>query len=292
VNRFTTVRYDLHQHLWPAPFLAALRARTAAPRLDGWVLELADAAFAIEPDAHDPEQRAATGPDVIAIGVSAALGVDRLPTPEAAELAAAWHEGALALGDPFAVWATGRDADALHAALDQGAIGLELAADALVAPDAFDTLAPLLETLGDRPLFVHPGPSADPDRDGWWTPVVGYVSQLHAAWWAWADGGRERFPQVPVLFAALGGLGPLHGERFRARGGHGGPVDPLTFVETSTYGTQAVDATVRVLGIDVICRGSDLPYAAPAPLAFDAAALHAIDSANPHRLLTPLEVPA
>jgi CheY-like chemotaxis protein len=25
------------------------------------------------------------------------------------------------------------------------------------------------------------------------------VTQLHAAWWAWADGGRERFPQLPVL---------------------------------------------------------------------------------------------
>ena len=185
-----------------------------------------DAAFAIDPAAHDPERRAAAGPDVIAIGVSAALGIDRLPAAEAAELAAAWHEGAFALGGPFAVWATGRDPDALRAALDQGAIGLELAADALVAPDAFDTLAPLLQTLGDRPLFVHPGPSADPGRDGWWTPVVGYVSQLHAAWWAWADGGRERFPQLPVLFAALAGLGPLHGERYRARGGRSGPDGP------------------------------------------------------------------
>ncbi len=284
--------HDLHQHLWPAPFLAALRARTVPPRLEGWVLELADGAFAVDPETHDPERRAADGPGVIGIAVSAALGIDRLPADEAAELAAAWHEGALALGGPFAVWATGRDPEALRVALDQGAIGLELAADALLAPDAFDTLAPLLATLGDRPLFVHPGPSADAGRAGWWAPVVDYVSQLHAAWWAWADGGRARFPELPVVFAALAGLGPLHGERFRARGGSSLPVDPLTFVETSSYGTQAVDAVVRVLGMDVVCRGSDLPYAAPARLDFDASALHLIDTVNPRRLLTPKEVPA
>lgn len=282
---------DLHQHLWPSPFLAALRARRRPPRLDGWILELTDGTYAIDPAGHDPERRAAAGPDVIGIAVSAALGIDRLPAAEAAELADAFNEGALALGGPYAVWATGRDPDALRDALDRGALGLELAADALIAPHAFDELAPLFETLGDRPVLVHPGPFADPTRKDWWAPVVGYVSQLHAAWWAWADGGRERFPHLPVLFAALAGLGPLHGERFRARGGHATPVDPLTFVETSTYGTQAVDAVVRVLGIDVVCRGSDLPYATAAPLDFDAAALHAIDSANPRRLLTPKEVP-
>ena len=52
-----------------------------------------------------------------------------------------------------------------------------------------------------------------------------YVAQLHAAWWAWADGGRERFPELPVCFAALAGLGPLHGERQRARGGRDHAVD-------------------------------------------------------------------
>jgi 2-keto-3-deoxy-L-rhamnonate aldolase RhmA len=56
-------------------------------------------------------------------------------------------------------------------------------------------------------------------------------------------------------------------------------------VETSSYGTQAVDAIIRVLGIDVVCHGSDLPYAAPARLALGDAALHAIRSVNPGRLL-------
>ena len=112
-----------------------------------------------------------------------------------------------------------------------------------------------------------------------------YVAQLHAAWWAWADGGRERFSDLPVCFAALAGLGPLHGERHRARGGQGAPVDPLTFVETSSYGTQAVDAVIRALGIDVVCHGSDRPYAVPGFPALGDAAVHAIRNVNPSRLL-------
>ncbi len=285
---------DVHQHLWPAPFLAALRARSEPPCMDGWVLHLAGESFVIDPADHDPDTRAAEGHDLIAIAASAALGIDRLPETEAAALAAAWHEGALALGLPFRVWATGRDPVALKEALDAGAVGLELAADLLSAPGSFERLAPLLETLGDRPLLVHPGPFSGAPRLDWWAPVVPYVSQLHAAWWAWADGGRARFPDLPVCFGALAGLGPLHGERFRARGGHTSPVDPLTFVETSTYGTQAVDAVIRVLGIDVVCHGSDRPYATPAPLIIDEAAAHAIGSSNPDRLFAGVleEVPA
>jgi hypothetical protein len=111
------------------------------------------------------------------------------------------------------------------------------------------------------------------------------VSQLHGAWWAWKDKGRERFPDLRVCFVALAGLGPLHGERHRARGGRGSIVDPLTFVETSSYGSQAVDAVVRVLGVDVVCHGSDRPYAPPPRLGFGAAALQALESVNPGRLL-------
>jgi hypothetical protein len=40
-----------------------------------------------------------------------------------------------------------------------------------------------------------------------------------------------------------------------------------------------------VLGVDVVCHGSDRPYADPAELALDDAALHAIRVANPGRLL-------
>ena len=300
---------DLHQHLWPAPFLAALRARRTPPRLDGWELHLPDEPpYAIDPAHHDPVARAAQaaedGAELVLVAPSAALGLERLPAGESAALAAAWLDGALALPVPFRAWAMAgtRDPDpgALEAALDAGAVGLELAADALAAPGGLDRLAPLLEVLerAGRPLLVHPGPAgadAGAGRPRWWGPVVPYVAQLHAAWWTWADGGRERYPRLPVCFAALAGLGPLHGERRRARGGgDGGTIDTLAFVETSSYGVQAVDAIVRVLGIDVVCHGSDRPYSAPAALGLGAAASHAIRTANPGRLLAhiPQEVPA
>jgi hypothetical protein len=285
---------DLHQHLWPAPFLAALRARRQPPRVDGWTLELpGDEPYAVDPAAHDVGARAAAATErLIGVAPSSALGLDRLAAAESAELAAAWHDGALALPAPFRAWAMAGTAEpdpgALDAALDAGALGLELAADVLAAPDGLERIAPLLEVVeaADRAVLVHPGPAAAPGRPGWWVPVVPYVAQMHAAWWAWADGGRERFPRLRVCFAALAGLGPLHGERMRARGGpRDGTVDPLTFVETSSYGTQAADAVLRVLGIDVICHGSDLPYAAPPRLALGDAALHAIHTTNPARLL-------
>jgi 6-methylsalicylate decarboxylase len=298
---------DLHQHLWPPAFLEALRARHSGPRLDGWELHLAgEGSYAVDPAEHDPEARAALstaqGDDLVCVGPSAALGLDRLPPSQADELAAAWLDGALELPAPFRPWAMAGiqepDPAALRDALDRGAIGLELGADALAAPDGIDRLAPLLAVLdaAHAPLLVHPGPVSGLHaltRPAWWAPVVPYVAQLHAAWWAWGDGGRARFPTVSICFAALAGLGPLHGERHRARGGAGRAVDPLTFVETSSYGTLAIDAVIRVLGIDVVCHGTDQPYAQAAPPSLGDAALNAITTRNPGRLLArhPQEVP-
>jgi hypothetical protein len=296
VNRFSIVQLDVHQHLWPASFVAALRARRTPPRLDDWDLHLPGGrTYAVDPAHHDVRVRAAQavadGDTIVCVAPSAALGLDRVPHEEAEELAAAWLEGALALPAPFRAYAMPTTPSALEDALAAGAVGLELGADLLAEAGGLERLAPLLAILdaAERPLFVHPGPAGAedaPGRPGWWAPVVPYVAQLNGAWWAWAEEGRERFPRLPVCFAALAGLGPLQGERQRSRGGAAGTVDPLTFVETSTYGTQAVDAIVRVLGIDVVCRGSDRPYAVYVPPALGSeAALHAIHSANPGRLL-------
>jgi hypothetical protein len=290
------VQIDVHQHLWPALFVAALRGRRRPPRLDGWILHLpGQPPYRVDPSHHDVEARAARaatdGDTLVCIAPSAVLGINRLPPAEADELAAAWLAGALELPAPFRAFAMPTTASALEDALGTGAIGLEVGADLLAARGGLDRLAPLLTVLeaAERPLLVHPGPAGSEDasgRPGWWAPVVPYVAQLNAAWWAWADGGRQRFPRLPVCFAALAGLGPLHGERQRARGGRAGRVDNLTFVETSTYGTLAVDAVVRVLGIDVVCRGSDRPYAEPGqPRLGSEAALNAIGSTNPGRLL-------
>jgi hypothetical protein len=298
------MRTDVHQHLWPPAFLAALRARRRPPRLVGWELELpGERPWVLDPRDHDVAERAALaaadGDECVVVAPSAALGLDRLPAPEAGELAAAWLDGALALPPPFRCWAAPSEPAALRAALGHGAVGLEAAADVMAAEDGLDRLAPLLDVLEERgaALLVHPGPAggaAGPGRPPWWAPVVAYVGQLHAAWWAWVAQGRARWPGLRVCFAALAGLAPLHAERHRSRGGEPLAVDPLTFVETSSYGARAIDAVGRALGIDVMCHGSDRPYAPSRPPDLGGAALHAIRVANPARLLSgdPLEVAA
>ena len=72
------------------------------------------------------------------------------------------------------------------------------------------------------------------------------------------------------------------------------------FVDTSSYGRQAVDHLTRALGIDPVVLGSDRPYAQPIDQPngqsweFDLgdAARHAISVNNPRRLLGLLEGPA
>ena len=76
----------------------------------------------------------------------------------------------------------------------------------------------------------------------------------------------------------------------RARTGGRNVVDGDVFLEISSYGTKAVDATIRVLGVDPLVNGSDRPYAEPPELELGAAALQALRGANPMRLLYGREV--
>ncbi|MEV0230541.1 amidohydrolase [Nonomuraea sp. NPDC050786] len=274
---------DVHQHVWTHPFVDALRARTSPPYVDGWTLFL-DGEAPYEIDPHD--RRDTTGLELALVSMSSPLGVESLPPEESWPLIDAYHDGALALGEPFGAWASTclsePDPDRLAKDLDRGLSGLQIPATAL--PDDR-----LLEVLTDRdlPLFVHPGPATPtPGTPPWWPAVVPYVQQLHAAWHYFHAVVRPRHPRLRVCFTALAGLAPLHSERLIARGGGTrGLVDPDFFVETSSYGPRAIDAIVRELGIDVVVNGSDAPYAkAPEP-GLGAAAGHAIRVVNPRRLL-------
>jgi len=115
--------------------------------------------------------------------------------------------------------------------------------------------------------------------------MVDYPAQLQAAWWSWHDAGRSLLPSLRIGFVAGAGLAPLHHERLHARGGRFGTVDAGVFVETSSYGPQAIDGLIRVLGIDAVIRGSDRPYALPRPFGLGHAADQAIDVWNPRRFL-------
>jgi 6-methylsalicylate decarboxylase len=294
---------DIHQHLWPGSLTEALRGRIAPPCLRGWTLELAgEPDFVAHPRDHDPDERAerarGDGLDLALVSLSSPLGIESLAPAEAGELLDAYHEGALALPEPFGAWAaaclTDVDPGALSRELARGFVGLQLPATALLDRAGYEHVGPLLEVLEEEglPLLVHPGPASaiHGDQPAWWPAMVSYVQQMHAAWFAFRVHGRPRHPRLRVCFALLAGLAPLHGERFAARAGDRGVVDPDVFLDVSSYGTRAVDATVRVVGIDALVNGSDRPYAEPVSLDLSPAALHAIRSANAMRLLYPKEV--
>lgn len=303
---------DVHQHLWPEPLLDRLRARSRPPYLRGWTLHTAaEAPYDVRAADHDVAGRVAAdraaGTGLACVSLSAPLGVESLPRPEADELLAAWHDGAAALPGHFAAWASVADVDPdledLAARLAPrpggsvcgvrgGFVGVQLPATSLGTPQGWDRLGDVLAVAAaaDRPVLVHPGPvAASPaDAPGWWAPVVDYTAQLHAAWWAWhAAGVRARHPGLRVVLAAAAGLAPLHHERHAARGGDPAPVDPDLFVDTSSYGPRALDAVVRALGVDTLVLGSDRPYAEPLAHLLGEAATHAVRVVNPRRLLGP-----
>jgi predicted TIM-barrel fold metal-dependent hydrolase len=292
---------DVHQHLWTPSLMAALRARREPPYLDGWTLYLdGEPPYDLPPADHDVTRRAelaaADGLGRALISLSSPIGVEWLPSAEARPLLDAYHEGAVALPEPFGAWAAAgvRDIDAKETGrdLDQGFIGLQLPANALADAAGYEHCAPLLELLEERdlPLFVHPGPAPGGlGGPGWWPAMVPYVQQMHAAWFAFRAFGRPRHPRLRVCFALLAGLAPLHGERFAARGDGSAAVDPDVFVETSSYGPRSVDAIVRALGVDAVVQGSDRPYAEPPQhpgFGLGGAAAYAFRIANPRRLLT------
>ncbi|MGW3630481.1 amidohydrolase [Streptomyces sp. NPDC005122] len=289
---------DVHQHIWPPAFVELLRARTAPPRLDGWTLHLTgEPPYEVDPADHDLAARTALaradGLGLALVSLSSPLGIEFLPPAEAAPLLAAFHDGALALPAPFGVWASpclsAPEPEAVGRELRRGCAGLQLPATALLDAAGWERHAPLLDVLTreDKPLFVHPGAAPPtPHAPPWWPALVPYLHQMHASWFAFRAFGRARHPRLRVCFAALAGLAPLHGERLAARGGGRGEIDFDVFYETSSYGTRAVDALVRAVGIDVVVSGSDRPYATPVVPDLGAdAAVHALRTANPDRLL-------
>jgi hypothetical protein len=283
-------RADIHQHLWPDRLLSSLARRTDPPRLrrdgdGGWWLELAgDPPAPFDPREHDPAARA--GFDRIVVAPSSPIGIEHHE-----DLLDDFHAGVLELGAPFELWGALPLHDPIPARvttlLDAGAVGLSLPAGALGGPAGIESLGPVLETLArrGRPLFVHPGPAAG--SPAWFPALTAYVAEMSQAWHAWAEWGRPAHPDLKVVFAMLAGLAPLHAERLAARGGPSEAVhDRLAFFDTSSYGPVAVDAMLRVVGVDRLLYGSDRPVIEPVALtALGAAAEHALFVTNPERLV-------
>lgn len=295
---------DCHQHLWPEAFIDELRRRRWPPRMRGWELQLdGEPAYAVDPADHDPARRRkldeVDGVELALLSLSSPLGVETMDPHEAAPLLESWHSLADELDETdehagHGIWAAANlvepDLAALSVTLKHERVyGLQVPASGMADPGALTRLAPVLAVVeqANLPVLVHPGPAAAPSAvvPGWWPALASYPAQLAAAWFAWHVVGRSLLPRLRLAFVGLAGLAPLHHERLAQRGGELGPIDPLLFYETSSYGTRAVDAVVRVVGVDPLVHGSDRPYALPADPALGAAFDQARLVVNPAHLL-------
>jgi hypothetical protein len=284
------MRLDVHQHIWTAPLIEALAARTELPfvRLRGGIAELHAAderPCAIDLNSESPACRTrlldADRISLAVIALSSPIGIEALPRNAATALIDAHLEGVHGLGHRFSAWGPlpldKPDPDDVDDVLARGCIGVSMPAGALATPRGLDATAPLLDRIAERevPLFVHPGPGrsvtdsagaqqAPAHEPPWWQALTGYVLQMQAAWLAFATTGRPRHPDLTVIFSMLAGGAPLLSERLDTRGGPAVDLtDPLTYYDTSSYGPAAIEAMARRVGASQLLYGSDRPVLEP-----------------------------
>lgn len=298
--RAAATRIDLHQHLLPPAFLDALRSRESLPRLrDEWTLLTdGEAPHSLNPTAHDVERRRqqeqAEGKGEVLLSLPGNLRVEDLPFDDARRLIDVWHRSALALGDPFRVWAATPmsrfDLEGLEEILcEPHVVGLQLPASALASVDAIARLEPVLglvEVFG-KPVLVHPRHVVAAPRAGVAAAdSVPRAEQLKTAWVAWNEAGRAQHPSLRIGFIALAGLAPLAQAAAQPRGLKAPKADPNVFYETSAYDERAIDAMARIVGGASLVHGSDRPFRHPRDHELGHALSHAVFSANPRVFLT------
>jgi hypothetical protein len=265
-----------------------LAARRKPPRLRDGVLELnEEGAFEVDLRVHSLDA-CITRLDRDGIDVAVISCPPTLELPP--ELLDTYHEG---------IWELVAEANGRLLALATDAV-LEGFAGTCVAAAALadlDRLAPLADDLARRGgfLFVHPGPSRPPaGAPDWWSAVVGYTSQMQAAYAAWLAGGSDRWPDLPVVFAILAGGGPVQLERMLSRGADARlAARPSVYLDTASYGRRALELCLDAPGAAQLVYGSDVPVIDSGPT------LHAVRSLggavekalcreNPARLLAGL----
>jgi predicted TIM-barrel fold metal-dependent hydrolase len=257
--------FDVHQHLWPEPFVAALRARNNPPHLTEGELVLREGRFPVEAANDELTARIELLDrdeiDVAVISLQPTLGTGDLPPDERDLLEEAWIDGARELvaasGGRFRAFASGR--------LVSGFAGTSVAARDLYD---LDLIAPLLDELerSAAPLFVHPGAVRQtPDAPGWWTAVVDYTSQMQMAYFRWLAEGRARWPDLRVAFAILAGGAPFQLERLGQRGlAVRSALDPNVYLDVATYARRSIELCAETFGVERLLYGSDRPVVDPA----------------------------
>ena len=283
---------DVHQHLWPEPFVAALSARTTPPRLAGSNLYLdGEPVWPLNLELNELETRLALLDrweiERAVVSLLPTVGLGRVPADEADDLAGVWEAGILELARA----APGRIVPLATRTPAEGFAGLCVEAPELLDLDAIEPRLEALVRSGGF-LFVHPGPANAPDgAPDWWTAIVDYTAQMQAAYASWLASGAARWPELDIVFAILAGGAPFQLERMAARGlDERGAMLPRVWFDTATYGRRAMDLVLSTFGVERMIFGSDIPVVDPQPgieavRSFGEAVATAVFSANPYHLL-------
>jgi predicted TIM-barrel fold metal-dependent hydrolase len=89
---------------------------------------------------------------------------------------------------------------------------------------------------------------------------------MQAAYLAWLDSGRDRWPTLRVVFAILAGGAPFQLERLAHRGVDvRSSLDPNTYFDVATYGRRAMELVIETFGVSQLVYGSDTPVVHPGP---------------------------
>jgi len=284
--------YDVHQHLWPVRFRAALAARDAPPLLTRGELVTTEGRFPVDLAAHEPEARIRAldrdGIDVAVLSLQASLGLETLSVGARDELEALWAEEVLEIAST----SDGRFLALSPSRVRSGFAGMMLGASSLLD---LDRVGPTLDAAAEHecPVFVHPVAGAPPPEGlpSWWTWVVDYPSQMQAAYLSWLGAGRERWPTLRIVFALLAGGAPFQLERLAHRGlDVRSALDPNTFFDVATYGRRAIELLIETFGVHQLVYGSDTPVVDPRPTldavrGFGDAVAHVLQTDTPSALL-------
>ena len=84
---------------------------------------------------------------------------------------------------------------------------------------------------------------------------------MQAAWFSWLDQGRERWPELRLVFAMLAGGAPFHLERLALRSALDvrSMLDPNVYLDVSTHGRRAIELCIETFGVEQLVYGSDAP---------------------------------
>jgi len=284
--------YDLHQHLWPEAFVAALRVRKHPPRLTNDELVTVEGRFPIALEAHVPANRVRAldrdAIDVAVLSLQASLGLEALADDERRELEEIWSQGAREI----VADGGGRFLGVAPSSVRDGFVGVSLDASSLLD---LDSTAPLLDEAARRdcPVFVHPEAAPRPPevRPSWWTWVVDYPRQMQASYLAWLASGRVRWPTVRIVFALLAGGAPFQLERLTHRGVDvRSALDPNVFFDVASYGRRSIELCIETFGVTQLVYGSDTPVIESgetlrAVRGFGDSVTHILQTETPTRLL-------